>query len=92
MTLVLMITFSVMNITKVFYICYFKLIVGSSHCSSAVSMRMQVPSLALLSGLRIRHCCELWCRSKMWLRSSFSVAVVWASSCSSDSTPNLVTL
>ena len=25
-------------------------------------MRMQVWSLALLSGLRILHCCELWCR------------------------------
>ena len=26
-------------------------------------MRMQVQSLALLSGLGIRHCRELWCRS-----------------------------
>ena len=26
------------------------------------TMRVQVPSLALLSGLRIRHCCEPWCR------------------------------
>ena len=25
-------------------------------------MRMWVRSLALLSGLRIQHCCELWCR------------------------------
>ena len=25
-------------------------------------MRMQVQSLASLSGLRIQHCCELWCR------------------------------
>ena len=25
-------------------------------------MRTQVQSLALLSGLRIWHCCELWCR------------------------------
>ena len=25
-------------------------------------MRRQVPSLASLSGLRIQHCCELWCR------------------------------
>ena len=24
-------------------------------------MRTQVPSLAPLSGLRIQHCCELWC-------------------------------
>ena len=28
-------------------------------------MRMQVPSLASLSGLRIRHCHELWCR-EVW--------------------------
>jgi len=27
-----------------------------------VSRRMQVPSLALLSGLQIWCCCELWCR------------------------------
>ena len=27
------------------------------------TMRFQVWSLASLSGLRIRHCCELWCRS-----------------------------
>ena len=24
-------------------------------------------SLASLSGLRIRHCCELWCKSQAWL-------------------------
>ena len=28
----------------------------------------EVQSLALLSGLRIRHCCELWCRSQMRLQ------------------------
>ena len=27
-----------------------------------VSMRIRVQSLALLSGLGIQHCCELWCR------------------------------
>ena len=27
---------------------------------------------------------ELWCRSQMWLGSDVAVAVVWASSCSSD--------
>ena len=32
-----------------------------------VSMRMQVQSLALLSGLRIQRCRELWCRSQMQL-------------------------
>ena len=26
------------------------------------TMRLQIPSLASLSGLRIWHCCELWCR------------------------------
>ena len=29
-------------------------------------MRMQVQSLALLSGLRIWHCLELWCRLQTW--------------------------
>ena len=32
-----------------------------------VSMRMRVRSLALFSGLRIRHCHELWCRSQTGL-------------------------
>ena len=41
-----------------------------------VSRRMQVPSLALLSGLMIQHCCELWCRSQMKLGSGIAVAVV----------------
>ena len=44
-----------------------------------VSMRMWVPSLALISGLRIWHCCELWCRVQTRLGSG---------SCSSDSTPS----
>ena len=39
------------------------------------SMRMQVRSLASLSGLRIRHCCELWYRSQTWLGSDIAVAV-----------------
>ena len=33
------------------------------------TMRSQVHSLALLSGLRIWHCRELWCRSQKWLGS-----------------------
>ena len=41
-----------------------------------VSMRMQVQSLALLSGLRIWHCHEWWCRSQTRLRSDIAVAVV----------------
>ena len=55
-------------------------------------MVMWVQSLALLSGLRIRRCCELWCRSQMQLGSSrVAVAVVQASSCSFDLTPSLGT-
>ena len=41
-----------------------------------VSMRMRVPSLALLSGLRIQHCWELWCKSQTRLRPGIAVAVV----------------
>ena len=48
------------------------------------SMRMQVQSLASLSGLRIR---ELWCRSRTWLGAGVAVAVVQAGSYSSDLTP-----
>ena len=54
-------------------------------------MRMQVQSLASLSGLKIWHCCELWCRSQMWLGSCIAVAVAVASSYTSDSTPSLGT-
>ena len=54
-------------------------------------MRLQVRSLASFSGLRIKHCHELWCRSQMQLGSGVAVAVVWPSSCSSDLTPSLVT-
>ena len=56
-----------------------------------VSMRMWVRSLPPLSGLRIWCCCELWHRSQMWLGSCVVVAVVQASSYSSDSTPSLGT-
>ena len=38
--------------------------------------RLQVPSLALLSGLRIRHCCELWYRSQTQVGSGVAMAVV----------------
>ena len=41
-----------------------------------VSMIMWVGALASLSGLRIRHCRELWYRLQMWLRSGVVVAVV----------------
>ena len=39
------------------------------------SMRVRVRSLALLSGLRIWHCSELWCRSQTQLRSRIAVAL-----------------
>ena len=39
-------------------------------------MRLWVRSLALLSGLRIRHCCELWCGWQTRLGSGMAVAVV----------------
>ena len=39
------------------------------------SMRMQIRPLALLSGLRIWHYCELLYRSKTQLRSCIAVAV-----------------
>ena len=54
----------------------------SSRCGSAgegpdiASMRIQVPSLALLSEFRIWHCHELWCGSQTWLRSGIAVAGV----------------
>ena len=51
-------------------------------------MRMWVQFLALLCGLKIQHCCELWYRSQMWLGSGVSVAVVQAGSCISL-TPSL---
>ena len=40
------------------------------------TMRLLVRSLASLSGLRIRYCRKLWCRSQMWLRSGIAVAVL----------------
>ena len=52
-----------------------------------VSMRIRVRSLASLRELRIQCCNELWCRLHKQLRSHLAVAVVQASSFSSDSTP-----
>ena len=40
-------------------------------------MRMWVPSLALISGLRIQHCHELWCRSQTRLRSALLWLWLW---------------
>ena len=55
------------------------------------SMRTQVQPLTSLSGLRIRRCSELWCRSQMRLKSGIAVAVALAGGYSSDSTPSLGT-
>ena len=38
-------------------------------------MGLQVGFLALLSALRIWHCCELWCGSQTRLGSGIAVAV-----------------
>ena len=40
------------------------------------TMRLRVQSLAWLSGLRIRCCCELGCRSQTQLGSRVAVALV----------------
>jgi len=50
-------------------------------------MRMWALPLALLRGLRIWCCRELWCRLKMRLGSCVAVAVVLAVSYSFDLTP-----
>ena len=68
--------------------------VGSSHCGTVegiqlVSMRMQVQSLASLSGSGIQHSSELSCRSHMQLGSHVAVATAQAGSCRSNSTPSL---
>ena len=46
-------------------------------------MRMQVQFLALLSGLWIQGCRELWCRLQMGLRSGVAVTAAQAGSYSS---------
>ena len=53
-----------------------------------VSMRMWVQSLASISGLRMQHCCKLWCRLQMQLGSGVAMTVVQACSGSSNSTPS----
>ena len=55
------------------------------------TVRLQVPSLASLRGLRIRRCRELWCRSQTGLGSRVAVAMVQAGSCIADLTPSLGT-
>ena len=56
-----------------------------------VSMRMQVWTLASLSGLRIRHFCEPWCRSQIRLSFGVAVVVAIAGGYRSDSTSSLGT-
>ena len=48
----------------------------SSWRTQLVSIKMRVGSLALLSGLRIQRCHELWCRSQISLGSHVDVAMV----------------
>ena len=52
-------------------------------------MRICVGSLSLLSGSRIWHCSEPWCRLQTWLRSGIAVAVAQAGSCNSNLAPSL---
>ena len=54
-------------------------------------MRLQIRSLAPLSGLRIRCFGELWCRLQMSLGSGVAVALAQASGYSFNSTPSLGT-
>jgi len=59
---------------------YLKSHQGSSGCGSVVMNLASiheyvVQSLASFSGLRIWHCHELWCRSKMQLKSDIAVTV-----------------
>ena len=66
-------------------------IVAERVTNLASIMRIQIRSLASLSGLRIWCCLELWCRSQMWLGSCVAMSVVYVGSCSSISTPSLGT-
>ena len=51
-------------------------IVGQWLMTQLASMRLQVRSLASVSGLRNWRCCELWCRLQMRLGSRVAVAGV----------------
>ena len=53
-----------------------------------VSLRMWIRSLALLSGLGIWSCHELWCRSQTL---SSGPELLWVGNYSSDLTPSLGT-
>ena len=43
--------------------------------NQTTAMRMRVQSLVSLSGLRIRHCHELWCWLQMQLGTGFARAL-----------------
>ena len=59
------------------YIHHDKVDLGSSPCGAAeMNLTSIHEDVALLSGLRIQRCCELWCRSQTWLRACIAVAVV----------------
>ena len=64
-------------------------VVAQQSQTQLMSMRMRVWSLASLGGLRNWCCCKLRCRSQTRLGSGIAVAMVQASSYSSDSTPSL---
>ena len=51
------------------------LVVAQGVKNLTLSLKMQVGSLASLSGLRVWHCSKLWCGLQMRLRSGVAVAV-----------------
>ena len=71
--------------------CHGSSTVAQREQTQLVSTRMRVPSLASISGSGIWHCCALWCRFQIWLRTLVAVAVVWASSSRSSLTSRLGT-
>ena len=54
--------------------CFGVLVVAQQRRIRLGTMGLQVGSLASVSGLGIRHCCELWCGSQTWLGSGVAVA------------------
>ena len=67
-------------------------VVAQQVTNPTIPMRMQIRSLGSLSGLRIQRFHELWYRLQTQLKACVAVAVAWAGSCSSDSTPSLGTM